>query len=279
MEHALEAANRYKRHSEHLKKWSYYYPDEGNKIWCINYSKHNENTGFFVYSEKPVDYLTLKNAFWHLAMSSSLINGITKDMNEHYNKSLVFLTDLEKLLHRLKSKDKEFEKIFSSHLNEYSQMVRHYEDGKAETKRLNRNLISIEKAIMQKGELTDQDTEAILLNCAEYNLLKYTELHKQKATLRGIGEIDKWLKKNKGKGSFFSNTKKLIRYTDYFINSRSVGILEESLKDFNFYENKSEALVYDMDWNDGRSLFTERYVEEQRIIFEEEFIPMLRNPI
>ncbi|PLR70136.1 hypothetical protein [Bacillus sp. UMB0728] len=156
-------------------------------------------------------------------------------------------------------------------------MVRHYEDGKFETKRLNRNLIDIEQAIKQRGNLTDQDSEAILLNCAEFNFLKYTELHKQKATLRGIGEIDTWLKENKR--GFFSNTKKLMRYTDYFIDKKSVGYLDESLGEFRFYEKTLGQKIYEMDRDEGLVIFTERYIEKQRTIFEKEFIPMLRNPV
>lgn len=127
--------------------------------------------------------------------------------------------------------------------------------------------------------LTDKNTEAVILNSAEYNFYRYTELHMQKATIQGIGRIDTWLKENRKIIDFFSQTRKLLRYTDYYINPKSVKYIDESLEDFSFGENASGGLVYDMDWNEGKALFTERYSKQLQIIFEKDFIPMLRTPI
>ncbi|MFP7447020.1 hypothetical protein SFC50_25335 [Bacillus infantis] len=101
----------------------------------------------------------------------------------------------------------------------------------------------------------------------------------QKATIQGIGRIDTWLKENRKIIDFFSKTRKLLCYTDYYINPRSVRYINESLEDFSFGENASGGLVYDMDRNEGKALFTKRYSKQLQVIFGKEFIPMLRNPI
>ncbi|PLR70134.1 hypothetical protein [Bacillus sp. UMB0728] len=87
------------------------------------------------------------------------------------------------------------------------------------------------------------------------------------------------MKENRKIIDFFSQTRKLLRFTDYYINPKSVRYIDESLEDFSFGENASGGLVYDMDWNEGKALFTERYSKQLQVIFEKDFIPMLRTPI
>ncbi|MDW2879574.1 MULTISPECIES: hypothetical protein [Bacillaceae] len=278
VEQALEAARKYKKHLENMNPWTYFYSKNNNKFWGLNFTKNNENTGFFIFCERPAMSSDILEAYWNLSTASSLINVVTKEMSVSYNKSLKYLKDLEKLLIHWKENNPAETEQFKLHIEEYLRMVKFYEHGKAETKRLHSNLLDIENTMLQ-GVLTDKETEAVILNSAEYNFYRYTELHMQKSTIKGISEIDKWLKKNRKITDFFSKTRKLLHYTDYYINPKSVGYIDESLEDFSFGEKSSGDLVYDMDWNEGKALFTERYIKQLRIIFEKDFIPMLRNPI
>ncbi|MFP7447023.1 hypothetical protein SFC50_25350 [Bacillus infantis] len=274
---ALQEAEKYKKNREEMHLWTYCYPKGSNKFWAINYTKYKENSGFYVYSELPADSADILEAFWNLSTASSLVNIVTKEMSVRYNKSLRYLKDLEKLLTQWEKKSHDAAQ-FKSYISEYLNMVKYCEHGKDETKRLHSNLLDIERSVLQ-GILKEDDTKAILLNSAEYNFHIYTELHMQKATIKGISKIDAWLKENKKFTDYFSQTRKLIRYTDYYINPKSIGYLDESLEDFSFYENRSGKLVYEMERNEGKALFTERYIEEQRLIYEKEILPMLRNPI
>ncbi|MFP7447022.1 hypothetical protein SFC50_25345 [Bacillus infantis] len=276
---ALQEAEKYKNNREEMHLWTYCYPKGNNKFWAINYTKYKENSGFYVYSELPADSADILEAFWHLSTASSLVNTVTRGMSTHYNKSLEYFKDLEKLLIQWSNRNSAEAEQFAHYINDYLKMVEYYERGKIETKRLHANLMAIEKSVLQKGTLNDQDTKIVLQNSAAFAFLKYTEGHKQKDTLKGIEEIDAWLQENKKLTDYVSKTRKLSRYTDYFINPKSVGYLEESLKDFSFYENPSGERVYDMEWNEGKALFTERYIKESRIIFEKEIVPMLRNKI
>ncbi|MGD6898302.1 hypothetical protein [Bacillus infantis] len=162
---ALEEAGKYRENREEMHLWTYCYPKGNNKFWAINYTKYKENSGFYVYSELPADSANILEAFWNLSTASSLVNVVTKEMSVRYNKSLRYLKDLEKLLTQWEKKSHDATQ-FKSYISEYLNMVKYYEHGKAETKRLHTNLLDIERSVLQ-GILTKDNTKAILLNSAE----------------------------------------------------------------------------------------------------------------
>ena len=59
--------------------------------------------------------------------------------------------------------------------------------------------------------------------------------------------------KRQPKRSEFKDIKTLIKYTNYFINKKSTGYIDESLKNFLPYENKQEP-IWKMD-RKRRSVF------------------------
>ncbi|PLR70133.1 hypothetical protein [Bacillus sp. UMB0728] len=120
----------------------------------MNFTKASENTGFFIFCEQPASSSEILEAYWNLSTASSLINVVTKEMSVSYNKSLQYIKNLEKLID-WKKKNPADTKPFKFYIDEYLRMVKFYEHGKEETKRLHSNLLDIEKSMLE-GVLTDK---------------------------------------------------------------------------------------------------------------------------
>lgn len=270
-------AQKHRKRLEKLDFWNVHYDSNVNKFWCITFTKFGKNTGFFICAENNAIEQELVHAFWNIGISTSLINVVTKGMRDHYTKPLTYLTDLRILLEDWQKEASAEAVSFSEQMISYFDMVQYYEQTQKEIRQMHINLLEEVKRIEKAGKLTDSDTDKILKISAKYNYLKYSQLYKQKETVKSISEIDEWLKNNR-KRSKFKDIKTLIKYTTYFINKKSVSYMDESLKNFLLYENKEEPIL-EMDREKGEVYFTESYIEEQRQILQTEMIPMLRNTV
>ena len=268
-------AQKYKKGLEKFDFWHVYYDSGGNKFWCITFTRFGKNTGFLMYNENNATEKELVHAFWNIGISTSLINVVTKGMRDHYTKPLTYLTDLRILLENWQREASAEAVLFSKQIISYFDMVHYYEQTQKEIRQMHLNLLEVQKGVESTGKLIDSDTDKILSISANHNYLKYSQLYKQKETIESIREIDTWLKDNR-KRSEFKDIKTLIKYTTYFINKKSTGYIDESLKDFLPYENKEEP-IWKMDREKGEAYFMEYYIQEQRQIFQIEMLPMLRN--
>ena len=267
-EHLLKKAKKFKKVFETMLPLDIPYVNSKQTFWCVNYKRFSENSGFLIIPEQDASYDEKVEAYWHIAMSSSLINGVSKGMVGQRNKSLDYLENLNELFEKWQLDHYAEAKEFVGEINQFNELVDFYQRTQNEIDGLHRKLLQKSDEITSNKRMEKQDTEDVFSICSLYNYLIYTQGIKQQYSLKPIQSIQQRLKSQADSG-----LKELKKYVDYYLHPKSVGYLTESLKDFKEYGTHLANLPRE----EGTAAFLRIYKLGQKEIFKKEFMPLLRK--
>lgn len=275
MDHAklLQEAQPFKKMFEkyHILKLPYQSHD-GKTYWCAKYLLFGKNSGFLILAENTPDLEEVREAMWNIGMVTSLNNGISAEIVEHYTKRLDYIVILEDLLIKWQTDYPDQSNAFSDHIQNYRSMVSFYEESMREIRQVHVELNNEADRIKDRQYIESTDVMRFLEIAANYNYLKYIQLLEQSKTVNLIRDIDLFLEKTLP-NKVPSLLKELKKYTNYYINDKSLGYLKKSLSYFKKYGGQLAELPK----KEGKALMLEAYTFEQKTNFEKEFMSMVRN--